>query len=103
MLAVRPTKPAERLAGLAAPDSVERFLADVLVEGAMDSRRDLKHGEQYTGRAWVGRKGTVVGLPQLAQTVWCLLLGAPGPGRVDKDLKDMGKRTPSPNGTIRII
>ena len=36
-------------------------------------RRELKHGRQYTGLPWVGRKGRVVETPQSSQTAWCRL------------------------------
>ena len=44
--------------------------AGALAEEEEPLRWILKHGEQYTGRSWVGRKGTVVDAPHAKQTAW---------------------------------
>ena len=48
-----------------AEDRGGRFVVNYSRAGALAGeeeplRRTLKHGEQYTGRSWLGRKGTVV-------------------------------------------
>ena len=53
-----------------------------------------KHGEQYTGLSRVGRKGTVVELPQLAQTAWWRCLRLELIGRVDGRSRGIRKQTP---------
>ena len=43
----------------------------VLAIGEGPWRRRLKHGRQYAGLPWIGRKGRVVDMPQSEQTAWC--------------------------------
>ena len=57
-------------------------------------RRALKHERQYTGRFFLGRKGTVVGVAHCAQTTWCSGLRLCKPRRADGDFDGMRKRTP---------
>ena len=66
--------------------------ADALVEEEESLRRTLKHGEQYTGRSWLGRKGTVVDVPHSAQTAGCRRVRVDKRGRTDS--KGMWTRTP---------
>ena len=53
-----------------------------------------KHGEQYTSLSRVGRKGTVVELPQLAQTALWRCLRLELSERVDGRSRGIRKQTP---------
>ena len=55
-----------------APPANDSSVLDDSSTGAVawgEERRALKHGRQYTGRFWLGRNGTVVGVAHSAQTV----------------------------------
>ena len=72
--------------------------AGELAEEEEPLRWILKHGEQYTGRSWVGRKGTVVDAPHAKQTAWCWGLEVNDLGRTERDSIDIWKRTPYTQG-----
>ena len=89
-----------------AGDRGGRFVVNCSRAGALAGeeeplRRTLKHGEQYTARSWLGRKGTVVEVPHPTQTAWCRRAGADKRGRTERDSNGMRKRTPYPKGMIR--
>ena len=69
----------------------------------VEERRALKHGRQYTGRFWLGRKGTIVGVAHSAQTVWCPGLRSCKRGRADRDFNGILKRTPWAQGAREVF
>ena len=65
--------------------SVSGLMTDSFVGEEKPVRRALKHDVQYTGLSWLGRKGTVVEVPQSAQTAWWRWVRSDERGRVDRD------------------
>ena len=76
----------------AAPLAVANFLTGALTAAAWPLRRVLKHVGQYTGLPWLGRKGTVVAVPQSAQAAKWRWVRTNGRGRVDRDSTGIGGR-----------
>lgn len=82
---------AEEAAGAAPADGL-LGARESLVGEEEPRRRSLKQGGQYTGRSWLGWKGTVVEAPHSVQTAWCRRLRPDKRGRVDTDARGMWKQ-----------